>query len=119
MIVGMAVPVLFAVRLIVLFIVGDEVVEIESVMRGDEIDARPGLSPALVEEIARSGNALGEIRQYAGIAFPEAAHGVAELIIPFRPSRWELPDLVAAGADIPGLSDQFDAVQYGILPAGI
>ena len=63
MVVGMAVAVVFAVRLVVLVVVGDEVVEVEAVMRGDEIDAGPRLAAALVEEVAETGDALGEVRQ--------------------------------------------------------
>src|SRR6266700_2746596 len=119
MIVGMAVAVVLAIGLIVLVVIGDEVVQIEAVMRGDEIDAGPWLAAALVEEIAGAGDALGKIRQHAGIALPEAAHGIAELVVPFGPARRKLPDLIAAGADIPGLGDQLDAVEHGILTAGI
>ena len=42
-IVIVAVPILFAVRLIVLVVVGNEVVQGEPVMRGDKVDARIGL----------------------------------------------------------------------------
>ena len=50
----MAVAVVLAVRLVVLVVVGDEVVEREAVMRGDEIDAGPGLAAAAVEQVGRS-----------------------------------------------------------------
>ena len=55
MVVGMAVVIVFAIRLIVLVVVGDEVVEVETVMRRDEIDAGPRLASALVEVETRLG----------------------------------------------------------------
>jgi hypothetical protein len=47
----MAVAILLAVRLVVLAVVGDEVVEREPVVRGDEVDRRPRLAAALVEQV--------------------------------------------------------------------
>ena len=46
-VVRVAVAVVFAVRFVVLVVVGDEIVQREAVVRGDEIDARPGLAAAL------------------------------------------------------------------------
>src|SRR5581483_631846 len=104
MIVRMPVAIVLAVGLVVLIIVRDKVVEIEAVMGGNEIDAGPRLATTFVEEIAGTRNAFCKIGQHADIALPEAPHRVAKLIIPFRPTRRELADLVATGADIPGLS---------------
>ena len=43
------------------------------------------------------------------VAAPEAADVVAVAVVPFEPGRGEVAELVAAGADVPGLGDQ-DAV---------
>ena len=45
----MAVASAFPVRLVVLVVVGNEIVQGKSVMRGDEIDRRPRLAAASVE----------------------------------------------------------------------
>ena len=50
-VVAAAVVVVLAVRLVVLVVVGDEVVEREAVMRGDEVNAGPGLAPLAIETI--------------------------------------------------------------------
>src|SRR5215469_4948463 len=119
MIVGAAVVVALAILLIVLVVVGDEIMQGEAVMRGNEIDAGPGFPTPPVEVIPGTGAALGEIGQLARLAFPKSAHGVAKLVVPFRPSRWEMADLVAPGADIPRLGNKFDLAQGRVLPAGV
>src|SRR5262245_25055656 len=115
----MAVAVVLAIGLIVLVVVGDEIVEVEAVMGSDEVDARPRLAATLVEQVSRPGDALDEIRNLPGVSFPEAAHSVAEFVVPFRPARRELADLVAAGADVPWFGDQLDVGEHRVLPAGI
>ena len=75
MIVRATILVVFAIRLIVLVVVGDEIVEGEAVMRGNEIDAGPGFSAPPVEVIAGTGDALGEIGELTLFAFPISAHG--------------------------------------------
>ena len=104
---GVPVAVILAVRLVVLLVVGDEVVQREAVVRGDEVDARPGLAAAAVEDVGRAGQARRE-RRRRRLAAPEVAHRIAVLVVPFRPARREAADLVAAGAAIPGLGDQLD-----------
>ena len=53
-IVGVTVAIVLAVRLVVLVVIRDEIVQVEPVMRGDEIHAGPRPASALVEEIARA-----------------------------------------------------------------
>src|SRR3712207_7286656 len=45
-------------------------------------------------------------RSGAALAPPEVADGVAVLAVPLRPQCREVPDLVAALADVPRLGDQ-------------
>ena len=54
MIVGMPVAIVLAILLVMLVIVGDEIIEIEAVVGGDEVNTRPRLSFALVKEFARA-----------------------------------------------------------------
>ena len=60
MIIVVAVAVFFAVRLVMLLVVADEIVEGEAVVRGDEIDARVGTAAAVLVEIGASRQAIGE-----------------------------------------------------------
>ena len=83
-------------------------------MRGDEVDARPGLAAAMREEIGRSAKARRE-RLGGRLRAPEIAHRIAELVVPLGPAGREGADLVAAGAAIPRLGDQLHALQLGIL----
>ncbi len=53
----------------------------------------------------------------AFVAFPERPHGVAELVVPFHPARWETAHLVPARTAVPRLGDQFDLTQDRVLTA--
>jgi len=105
-VIGAAVAVLLAIFLIVFFVVGDEIVDGEPVMGGDEIDAGPSLATAMVEAVAGGGEARGQSAR-RHLAAPEIAHGVAEFVVPLGPARREAADLVAARTAIPRLGDQF------------
>src|SRR4051812_1470590 len=106
MVVRTAVPVVLAVRLIVLGVVARPVVQRKTVMGGDEIDAGPGAAAFAIETVAR-GQQPRRQRRRRRLAAPEIAHGVAELVVPFRPARRKAADLVPAGAAIPRLGNQF------------
>src|SRR5262249_24247565 len=80
-----AVAVVFSVRLVALLGVGDGIGEGEAVVGGDEVDARIGAAAALLLEVARTGEAVGELGDLAGIALPVAANGVAIAPVPLRP----------------------------------
>src|SRR5271165_6337712 len=49
------------------------------------------------------------------VTLPEPAHGVPILVVPLRPARREVADLVSARAGVPRLGDQLDPRQRGIL----
>ena len=117
-VVARAVAVVLAIRMVVLFVERNHVVQREAIMRGHEVHRRPGPPAAAVEFPCRGGQAgrhLGRGR----LRLPEGAGGVAELVVPLRPARRELADLVAAGADIPRFGDQLHAGQHRVLPAGV
>jgi hypothetical protein len=65
----------------------------------------------MVELQGRAGHPFGKLGHFGRIAAPEAAHAVAELVVPFHERRREGAQLVAARADIPGLGDQLDLGQ--------
>src|SRR5205085_2396604 len=71
------VAVLFTVGLVVLFVVADEVVQREAVMRGDEVDARPRASAAVPEDVGRADDAGSDLRYQPFVALPAAPNRVA------------------------------------------
>ena len=117
-VVGVAVLVVLAVRLVVPLVVGDQIVEREPVMGGDEIDAGPGLAAAVVENVARGAKARSE-RARRGLAAPEIAHRIAEFVVPLGPARREATHLISARTAIPRLGDQLDRAQLRVLAAGL
>ncbi len=101
-----AVAVLLAVRLVVLRLVGHEVVQRRAVVRGDEVDARGGLPAARLVQIAAAREAVANLADAAAVPPPERPHRVAEAPVPLGPAHREVPDLVAALADVPRLGDE-------------
>ena len=113
-----AVAVVLAVRLVVLAVIGNDVVQREPVMSGDEVDRGPRPPPTTVELAGRS----GEPGRHGGgrrFRLPERARDVTILVVPLGPTRRELAHLIAAGADVPGFGDQLDAGEHRVLPAGV
>src|SRR5262249_54514614 len=100
-----AVAVVFAVGLVVLLVVADEILEGEAVVARDEIDARIGLPPVPLIEVAGSRQSGGHLGGGAAVAFPEAAHVVAILAVPLGPAGREIADLVTTWPDVPRLGD--------------
>src|SRR5205085_2509023 len=80
-----AVPVVLAVGLVVLVVVGDQVAEGEAVVGGDEVDRRVGPAAVALVEVRRAGEAVAHLRQALFLTAPEIAHGVAVLAVPLRP----------------------------------
>ncbi len=110
----MAVAVVFAVRLVVLVVVGDEIAQGEAVVRSDEIDARPRFPPAEIELVGRRAKS-GSERLGARHPAPVISYGVAERVVPLGPARREAADLVAARAAVPWLRDELDFREQRIL----
>jgi len=111
---SVAVAVLLAVGLVVLAVVRDQIGEREAVVRGDEVDAGERPPPGVGVEIARPGEAIGEVAEPLRLAAPVVAHAVAILAVPLRPQRREVADLIATVADVPRLGDQLDARHHRI-----
>ena len=108
------VAVVLLVRLVVLLVVGDEVGEREAVVGGDEVDRRERVAPVGLVQVAGAGKARREVAD-AGLPAPEVAHDVAVDAVPLRPLHGEVADLVAAGPDVPGLGDELDLREDGVL----
>ncbi len=60
-IVVVAIPVVLAIGIIVFLVIGNEVIQREAVMGGDEVDARPRAASAKIVDVARTKEARGEI----------------------------------------------------------
>ena len=110
-----AVAVLLAVGLVVLAIVGDEVIQREAVVAGDEVHALLGLSLLVTIDVGTAEQPVRHIADRAGIAPREAADIVAEPAVPLLPPvADERADLVEAGG-IPGFGDELGAREHGVV----
>ena len=118
-VVVVAVAVVLAVGLVVLLVVGNQIVQREAVVRGDEVDAGLRAATVVVELLAGAGNLAGEGAAVLVGLQPEAAHRVTEAVVPLAPARQIGAQLVAAAGRVPGLGDQLDASQGRILPDGL
>ena len=113
-------PVVLAVRLVVLVVVGDEIVEREAVVRGDEVDGGPRLAAALGEQVGRGGEPRREVGQLAVVAAPVGAHRVADSGRSTPPSRARSgrPDS-RPGPMSHGSAISLTWLRARVLPAGI
>jgi hypothetical protein len=110
-----AVAVFFAVFLVVLLVVAHEIFEAEAVVARNEVDAGIRPAPAVLVKVAAAGDAGGKLRRRGVLALPKPAHRVAVAPVPFGPAHREVPDLVTAGADVPGFGDQLHLRDHRIL----
>ncbi len=113
-VVALAVVVVLAVGLVVLLVVGDEIAHREAVVRGHEVDAGERTAAGVLVEVGGAGDPARELAE-GRLAAPEVAHRVAVLAVPLGPLGREVADLVAAGADVPGLRDQLDLADHRVL----
>ncbi len=90
--------IIFAVGLVMFFVVADQIVQREAVVGGDKIDAGVRLPPALAIKIAAARQAISHAADLAGVALPKTPHGVAVDAVPFRPEHREIADLITAFA---------------------
>src|SRR5690606_8555600 len=107
--------ILFTVDLVVTVAIADQVIERKAVMAGDKIDAGPGATSIVLEDITGAVQTLGEIRQHAAVTAPETANRVPVAVVPLTPAHRKATQLIAAGSDVPRLRDQLDAGHGGIL----
>src|SRR5262249_10345372 len=95
------VVIVFAIGLVVLLLVADEIIECEAVMHGHVVNAAVQPAAIVLELRGRSGHTVRQIADEGSLAAPEAANGLAVEIVPLRPSGRERADLIAAGTDVP------------------
>ena len=87
-------------------------------MRGDKVDAGLRCPAAVIENFARSGQALGQRTNTGTAGQPEGAHIIAETVVPFAPAERETSEVITVRAQIPRLGDQLDAREQRILTHG-
>ena len=105
MIVVVAVVVVLAVRFVVFVVVADEIVQRETVVRGNEIDAGVGAAAVVLVEVRAARQAISHLADPPFVAFPKAADRVAILAVPLRPEDRKITDLITAFAHVPRLRD--------------
>ena len=81
-----AVPVSFAIRLVVLVVVGNQIVQREAVMAGHEIDALFGFSFLVAENVGAAERPLRQQPDRPAVAFDKAADVVPEATVPLLPA---------------------------------
>ena len=109
-----AVAVAFAIGLVVLVAVGDEVVEREAVVRCDEVDAVVGLTAVVAIEVARAGQSRGEVAGLCVVAPPVAADVVAIAAVPLGPPQARERAHLVSPSRIPGLGDDLRVGEHRI-----
>ena len=110
-----AVAVALAVRLVVLRIEADQVVQRKPVVRRDEVDARVRLAAALLIEVAAARQAVAHFADLSGVTLPELAKAVAVLPVPLGPQHRKVAHLVAAVAHVPRFGNELHLREHRIL----
>ena len=105
MVVIVAVAIALAVFFIVLMFVADEIVQGETVMGSEKIDAAGVLAAMAGKDRRGTGKRIGQRPGRAGVPAPEPAHVIAGAIVPFEEAFRKIAELVTAGADIPRFGD--------------
>src|SRR5262249_10598282 len=108
-----SIVVVLAVRLVVLAVVRDEIVQREAVVARDEVYAVVRRAAVVAVKIRRACEPPAEILELAGVAFLKATHGVAKAPVPLRPVHRKIADLIRA--NVPRLRDENRATNYRIL----
>ena len=116
-VVGGAVAVVLAVGLVVLVVVADRSASVKPSWAVTKLMLARGRRPRAAEEVARAGERATRVapsraarrraRSGARVSRKRSFHS--------RPAGREAADLVAAGADVPGLGDQLDVRQHRVL----
>ena len=110
-----AVAVLFAIRVVVLVIVADQIVQRKTVVRGNEVDAGVGPTAAMLIQIRTAREAIGNFADLAFIAFPKTPDLISILPVPLRPEDRKIAHLIAAVPNVPRLRDQLGLGEHRVL----
>src|SRR5207249_5117200 len=88
------VAVVFAVCFVVLFLVADDIVQREAVMRGDKVGAGPRPAAAIAVNVGGADDARGHLGDHSLVALPEASDRVAVAAVPLGPAGREIAELI-------------------------
>src|SRR5258707_15152118 len=102
---AVSVAIVFAVRFIVLVVVGDQVVQREAIVNGNKIDTGPRRFALMLIQIRTAGKTIGKLRQDTVVSLPIAAGTVSGFPLPFRPRRRKPPNHVTPFPPGPRLPD--------------
>ena len=109
-----SVAIILAVRLVVLALVGDEIVEREAVVRDNEVDGFCG-GGGVRKNISRARKPRRDFPAEPAVASPKATRVVAKAIVPFAPTLGKPAELIAARTDVPRFGDQLRSRYDGIV----
>src|SRR5258707_6437763 len=112
---AVSVAIVFAVRFIVLVVVGDQVVQREAIVNGNKIDTGPRRFALMLIQIRTAGKTIGKLRQDTVVSLPIAADTVSVFPVPFRPRHRKLANHVTTFAEVPGFRDEFHLRKNRIL----
>src|SRR5687768_1221611 len=100
-----SVHIIFTVRFIVLFVIGNKIIERKSVMGSYKIYTGAGRAIIVLIQVSASGKPLRKFCQANFIASPVSSYTITVLTVPFGPAGWKITDLVSTFAHIPGLGN--------------
>ncbi|VAU69145.1 Uncharacterised protein [Klebsiella pneumoniae] len=106
MVIVSPIAILLAVCLIVFLIETNAVAQRKTVVRRHQVNGGRRTFAVTLKEIAGAGKATGKLPQRQIARQPEAADGIAEVVVPLGKQRREVPHLITALADVPGLRNQ-------------
>ena len=106
-----SVAVLFAVFVVVLSVVADNVVHREAVVASNIVYRVAGLLSVVQVQVAGTGDARGRRRRSVFVSANKAAHVVPKAVVPFRPAASGKVSHLVAAARVPRLGDDFCVCQ--------
>ena len=112
-----AIAAVFAVGVVVLVVVRDEIPQRETIVACDEVERLVRQSAGMLVEVGTAANARCQSAGQALVAAPESADIIAITAIPFRPPAaglWKTADLIQARG-VPRLGDQLGVAQQSVL----
>src|SRR5580658_222460 len=104
-----AIAVIFAIRLVVLLVVGHEIVEREAVMTGDKIHVFLSVALLRTVDLGAADQSVSQERNRAVVAPEKAAHIVTKTPVPLSPLVSEEVTHLVQTRRIPGLGDELRA----------
>src|SRR5690606_38491499 len=114
-VVAFPVVVVFTVREVVLLVVGDEIVEGEPVMSGNEVDAGCRAAVVVLIEVGTSGESGSKFSEHTIRTSPIVPDTIPILTVPLSPARRKVSYLIPPFADVPRFSNEFYLGDYRIL----